>query len=73
MPLQFPRQHGSKRARDAPYKRESLDYPWTELPLLLHSVMNEQRDWFAVLVFAFTYLLIAFPQLKLLPIGRPAA
>src|SRR5689334_11344377 len=49
------------------------DYPLTGKPLLLNSPMNEKRDWVAILIFAFTYLLISGRRLKVLPLNRPAA
>lgn len=35
--------------------------------------MSEQREWIAVLIFGFTYLLISGRRLKILPLNRPAA
>src|SRR5215468_4117219 len=35
--------------------------------------MNEKREWTAIAVFAFTYLLISGRRLKILPLNRPAA
>jgi Na+/H+ antiporter NhaD/arsenite permease-like protein len=35
--------------------------------------MNETREWVAILIFAFTYLLISGRTLKILPLNRPAA
>src|SRR5512133_1951435 len=35
--------------------------------------MNEKREWLALVIFSFTYLLISGRRLKVLPLNRPAA
>jgi Na+/H+ antiporter NhaD/arsenite permease-like protein len=35
--------------------------------------MNEKRELLAIIIFAFTYVLISGRRLKVLPLNRPAA
>jgi len=35
--------------------------------------MSNKREWLAIVIFAFTYLLISGRRLKILPLNRPGA